>query len=66
MTCRIVGPYLPEGETEWRCTLHGVDARLKPGIERGRKTYRREDFECPAGVYEQAQWGWGNLGLVDR
>ena len=53
--CQIVGPYLPAGETEWRCTTHHVDAALKPDVERGLKTYRRDDFICPVADKEADQ-----------
>ena len=45
--CRIVGPYLPVGDTEWRCSTHGVDAVLNDPSLHGGDVFRREDFHCP-------------------
>lgn len=52
--CRIVGPYFPLGETEWRCTTHGVDAVLRdPLVLHGTEPFRREDFVCPVGAEKE-------------
>ena len=46
--CKIVGPYFPLGETEWRCATHDVDAILRdPVIAVLSRPRRREDFVCP-------------------
>lgn len=51
--CRITGPYLPVGDTDWVCRVHKVDAELRDPTyvpPRG-GSYRREDFYCPVGQW---------------
>lgn len=47
--CRIVGPYLPVGDTDWTCATHGVIAELRDLGRFGAADLRREDFYCPVG-----------------
>lgn len=44
--CRIAGPYLPVGDTDWECRTHGVLAELIDPAKRG-GVVRREDLFCP-------------------
>ena len=68
--CRIVGPYYPVGDVDWRCTTHGVSADLRDPARYGAGDLRREDFFCPVGerypdpavaaaAVEVAKW-WDN------
>lgn len=47
--CKIVGPYLPNGETDWWCETHGTVAVPKQPIPEGHK-WKRSDFTCPTSV----------------
>lgn len=47
--CRIVGPYLPVGDTDWECRTHGVLAELRDTSKVG-GVVRRGDFFCPVGM----------------
>lgn len=54
--CKIRGPYLPVGDTDWECVRHEVNARLKEeaqarinaGLLNPNET-RKSDFYCPVG-----------------
>lgn len=45
--CRVVGPYLPEGEVDWRCRMHSTPVVLRDPSRYGSSDLRREDFRCP-------------------
>lgn len=45
--CVIVGPYLPVGETDWRCTTHPEADLIRDPASEGRQI-RREDLTCTA------------------
>lgn len=45
--CKIVGPYLPAGDVEWRCMTHDTPALLIDPTKMGADVLRREDFTCP-------------------
>lgn len=45
--CRIVGPYLPVGDTEWTCRTHGVSAVLVDESRAGAADIKRSEVVCP-------------------
>lgn len=49
--CKIVGPYLPVGDTDWECRTHDVLAELRDTAPTllPDESYRREHFRCPVG-----------------
>lgn len=54
--CKIRGPYLPVGDTEWECVRHEVNARLKEDAQARINAglldpngARKSDFYCPVG-----------------
>lgn len=52
--CRITGPYLPVGDTDWECRTHGVETLPRdPDALWARQVAgdspRRSDFRCPVG-----------------
>lgn len=46
-SCHIKGPYYPNGDTEWECVTHGVEAVLRDPSRFGTPGLRRADFACP-------------------
>ena len=44
--CEIVGPYLPLGEVDWTCRLHGYRVVLKDQRRLGAHDLRAADFAC--------------------
>lgn len=55
--CRIVGPYLPAGDDEWRCATHNVNAVLRDESIWRIRQVRREDFICPLAMTEEVSRG---------
>ncbi len=45
--CRIVGPYMPVGDTDWECRTHGVLAILRDPSRAGAPDIGRADMVCP-------------------
>lgn len=47
--CKIVGPYLPIGDTDYECRTHEVLAELRDPSRFGQAGIRKDEMYCPIG-----------------